>query len=236
MKTRAPDGHVTADPPLVGSKPGPSATSLSVPLNPYMEERLFRVGREGPVLDLGCGRGWWLVRMRTAGLRPVGLEHETDRAQVAARHAPVVVGDATTLPFATATMGTVLCIHVLHHLRDPAAVLSEARRVLGPGGHLLLAETVEDNPAIRAIRRVRPEWDRVAVHSRFTADTLLALLDHAGLEVVDRRHHSLVSFLAWTLPFGQAGAWRNLNRLEDRLLPRSFSRWGAHLECLARVR
>ena len=49
-----------------------------------------------------------------------------------------VVGDAAALPFATGTFDFVLMIEVLQHLPDPARALAEARRVLAPGGVLVL--------------------------------------------------------------------------------------------------
>jgi hypothetical protein len=104
--------------------------------------------------------------------------------------------------------------------------------VLRPRGHLVLAETVEDNPAIRLGRRVRPEWDGVHVHSRFTAAALLGLVTEAGLAVTERRQHSLVSFAAWALPFGGRRAWSTLRTLEQ-YVPSAASRWGAHFECVA---
>ena len=218
--------------------PGPgkhAAPDVDQPLNPWLEAHLWRLGREGPVLDLGCGRGYWLRRMRTAGLEPIGIEHDEDRTAEALRQAPVAEADAASLPLADASVGLVWCIHVLHHLEHPDRVLAEVRRVLRPGGHLVLAETVEDNPLIRAGRRLHPEWDGVAVHSRFTAASLRGLLGDGGFDEVDHRQHSLVSFAAWALPFGDRHAWRGLSRLED-LLPFRLDRWGAHFECVVRRR
>jgi len=203
-------------------------------LNPYLEGALARLGRDGLVLDLGCGRGFWMERMAERGLVPVGIEPETERAAEAGRHGPVAVAEGAALPFGAATVGAVWCIHVLHHLDDPERVLSEIRRVLRPGGHLLLAETVEDHPGIRLARRVHPEWDGVPVRSRFRAGALLDLLATSGFEVVEHRQHSLVSFAAWTLPVGGQRAWLALNRLEG-WLPSGLDRWGAHLECVARA-
>jgi len=187
----------------------------------------------GPVLDLGCGRGYWLRRMVRAGLGPVGVEYDPVRAAEAALQAPVATGDAAHLPLRSDSVAVVWSIHVLHHLPDPAAVLAEVGRVLWPGGHLIIAETVEDHPLIRLGRAVHPHWDGVGVHSRFRAATLLDLLAAAGFEVVDSRQHSLLSFAAWALPVGDRRVWSALLRVERRL-PVGLGRWGAHLEVVAR--
>lgn len=225
--------RATVVPPGPGRRCGPDGDDPWV-ANPWMEDHLARLGSSGgPVLDLGCGRGYWLWRMARAGLTPVGIEYDPKRAAEAGLQAPVAAADAARLPFRTASVSLVWSLHVLHHLPDPDAVLAEVGRVLRPGGHLLLAETVEDHPLIRAGRAVHPHWDGVGVHSRFRASTLLGLLADHGFDLVDVRQHSLVSFAAWALPFGDRRAWSVLTRLERRL-PVGFSRWGAHLECVAR--
>jgi len=204
------------------------------PLNPWLEDRLGRLAQSGPVLDLGCGRGYWMEHLAGAGVAAVGVERELDRATLAGRHGPVVAGDAAHLPLADAGVGLVWCLHVLHHLPDLTQVLAEVRRVLRPGGTLVLAETVEDNPLLRAGRRVHDSWDGVGIHGQFTARSLLDDVAAAGLEVLEHRQHSLVSFAAWALPAGiDRRAWHALNGVEARL-PASLTRWGAHLECVAR--
>ncbi len=205
-------------------------------LNPFLERWLDKVGGDGLVLDLGCGHGYWLRSMTERGFEVVGVEPESERlGEAATAHgAPVMAGDGARLPLRDGSVSLVWCIHVLHHLHDPVAVLAEVRRVLRPGGHFILAETVEDNPLIRVGRRIHPAWAGVPVLSRFTARTLLLLLGEAGLDVVDRRQHSLVSFAAWTLPRVGRRAWLLSSSLEDRLPPAWTARWGAHLECVAR--
>lgn len=206
--------------------------SVEPRLNPWLEDRLARYGRDGTVLDVGCGRGYWLEHMTSAEVGVLGVEPDMQRARVALEFGPVAAADATRLPVASASMQVVWCIHVLHHLPDPAKALAEMRRVLAPEGHLILAETVEDNPIVRIGRRVHPEWDGVHVHSRFTAAALVDLVRQAGLAVVDQRQHSVVSFAGWGLPIGGRRAWLALSRLEA-WLPASVGRWGAHFECVA---
>jgi SAM-dependent methyltransferase len=187
------------------------------------------------VLDLGSGRGFWLGYMHEHDIRGVGIEHDPVRARESLAHAPVAAADGAHLPLIEGAFSLVWCIHVLHHLDDPALVLREARRVLRPGGHLILAETVEDNPAIRLGRRVWPHWDGVPIRSKFRAMSLLSLVDGAGLEVVEHRQHSLASFAAWTLPEALAGkAWVTMSGIEERVVPDALNRWGAHVELVAR--
>lgn len=52
----------------------------------------------------------------------------------------VAQGDAHALPWPEATFGAVILLRVLPHLSRPAKALAEARRVLRPGGRLVVAE------------------------------------------------------------------------------------------------
>ncbi len=58
---------------------------------------------------------------------------------VAPAHSVDIVGDARIMPFADASMDVVLITQVLEHIPEPIAVIGEIRRVLKPGGTLLLS-------------------------------------------------------------------------------------------------
>ncbi len=102
------------------------------------------------VLDLGGGPGWVSELLARLGLRPVTLDLSPSllalgkerfvRAGLASR---LVRGDMTALPFPDASFDAALVIDALHHVPDVAATLGEARRVLSPGGRLVLAEPGE---------------------------------------------------------------------------------------------
>ena len=58
---------------------------------------------------------------------------------VAPAYSVDVAGDARIMPFSDASMDVVLATQVLEHIPDPIAVIGEIRRVLKPGGTLLLS-------------------------------------------------------------------------------------------------
>ena len=215
--------------------PSDTARPLRRTLNPWIEQHLRRLGPDGTVIDLGCGRGYWLDHMQAEGLDPIGVEYRHDRAREYAGTSPIAVGDAARLPLRDRSARLVWCIHVLHHLPGPSAALAEARRVLHPDGHLILAETVEDHPLIRIGRSVRPRWDGVPVHARFSRSSLERSVADAGFRIVAVRQHSIVSWAAWALSHGAEASWRGLTRLE-RHLPRLPGALGRHVEIVATPR
>jgi SAM-dependent methyltransferase len=83
----------------------------------------------GRVLDIGCGANE-LVRRHPGG--GVGVDvHQWGQVDV-------VVPDTASLPFPDGAFETVTIVAALNHIPNRAAVLTEARRVLGPGGRLIL--------------------------------------------------------------------------------------------------
>jgi glycosyltransferase involved in cell wall biosynthesis/2-polyprenyl-3-methyl-5-hydroxy-6-metoxy-1,4-benzoquinol methylase len=130
-------------------------------LRPYLP-----VLGEGPVLDIGCGRGELLQLLAAEGVPARGVE--IDRALVdQCRRAGLDVDETDGLSalrqLDAGSLGAVVAVEVIEHLStdDLRTLVFEARRVLRPGGTLLL-ETVNPHspPALKAfwldITHVRP--------------------------------------------------------------------------------
>jgi SAM-dependent methyltransferase len=99
-----------------------------------------------PVLDVGCGEGE-LARHLPPGAW-VGLD--SSQAMLARAPEPSVQGEATALPFAGQSFGSVALLYVLYHLPEPKQALAEAQRVLRAGGLVAVAAPSRyDSPELR---------------------------------------------------------------------------------------
>jgi|YNPNPStandDraft_1061719.scaffolds.fasta_scaffold03390_2 SAM-dependent methyltransferase len=102
----------------------------------------LRPPRGRRVLDAGCGAGPGLRFFSSWGNRVLGLDrsfYALQRARQLVPEAGLVQGDlAGGLPFAGESFDLVLLGDVLEHLDGGQALLSECRRVLRPGGVLLV--------------------------------------------------------------------------------------------------
>jgi SAM-dependent methyltransferase len=97
---------------------------------------LSGIGPADAVLDVGCGNGRYLQRLRLRGHTGplLGLDYSAGMAAVAGDHAPTAVADAQALPVGDGRVRVVLCAHMLYHVPDPARAIGELRRVLRPDG------------------------------------------------------------------------------------------------------
>lgn len=102
---------------------------------PFLVDAVGGPGKR--VLDLGCRTGAVSVRF-LPGNEVVGMDVDREALEVAARRGiePVRGNVEEPLPFAAAAFDAVVAGELLEHVRWPADVIREARRVLRPGGVL----------------------------------------------------------------------------------------------------
>ncbi|MEZ5126386.1 MAG: class I SAM-dependent methyltransferase [Thermoleophilia bacterium] len=159
-----------------------------------------RLGRRagGRVLEIGAGTGsqlgWYGPGAVVTALEPSLAMAARSRPRAAAARVPVVLvqGAAEALPFPAASFDTVVFSFAFCSVADPALVLAEARRVLIPGGRLLMLEHVHVlwQPGRWLQRLAAPAWAAAAGGCRLDRDTV-GLVRAAGFEVLDVRAHAL---------------------------------------------
>jgi ubiquinone/menaquinone biosynthesis C-methylase UbiE len=143
------------------------------------------------VLDLGTGDGRFAALLASEGAEVSGVDPSRaalERARAAHPyldlHTPLADG---RLPFDDALFDLVVCIDVLQHVADTQSLLSEARRVLAPGG--LLAASVPWHGrlknlliALRSFERHHDPLEPVLRH--YTARSMRSLLAQFGFDAV----------------------------------------------------
>jgi len=95
----------------------------------------------GDLLDVGCGSGAFLAYARDHGWKVRGVELVEAAASFCrdVLNLPVVTGDLLEASFPSQSFDVVTLWSVLEHVHNPMAVLHEIRRILRPGGLLVLA-------------------------------------------------------------------------------------------------
>lgn len=102
---------------------------------------LLRGGVPGRLLEVGCAAGWLLQGARSLGWEVEGIEASPkfQRYANATLGLPVHLGTLESVPLAPASFDVVVMTDVIEHLVDPVADLQRIRRLLAPGGRLVLA-------------------------------------------------------------------------------------------------
>jgi ubiquinone/menaquinone biosynthesis C-methylase UbiE len=164
----------------------------------FFEKIQFGGGREwlgprahGRILEVAIGTGLNLphypadATITGVELSPAMLAIARKRAADLGREVDLREGDAEHLPFADASFDTVVCALSLCTIPDPAAAISEMRRVLVPGGRLLLLDHVGSTwPPIYAAQWLLERLTIRLAGEHFTRRQL-PLVEAAGFEVVE---------------------------------------------------
>jgi SAM-dependent methyltransferase len=190
-----------------------------------------RLPIEGRVLDVGAGTGDQVAELIRLGHDAIGLEPNAQAVTVARfRGRPVHHGTAEAPPFEDASFDTVILSQVVEHLVDPIAALTSLRRLVRPGGRLIvLTPNVYGLPR-RLFGREWAHWHPPYHVHLFGRTQLRRTLSQAGYQVERvatltpsfwlnmsvqlRRHHSQRT--GWVLP---AGRWQPPHAVRLLLAP-----------------
>ena len=142
------------------------------------------------MLDVGCGTGALLhpLSQRYPGARLTGVDPVPEMLEVARRRLPhevdLRVGWAESLPFEHEQFDVVVSCNAFHYFRDPVAALREMRRILAPGGRLVITDWCDDYLACRVCDLYLRLFNRAHVKVYSQPDCLHLLLE-AGFRAVD---------------------------------------------------
>jgi ArsR family transcriptional regulator len=137
------------------------------------------------VADLGCGEGYLTVETSRWASTVIAVDRSQtvlDRARELASRRRVsnvtwMSGELESLPIEDATVDVALLSQALHHATDPAKAITEAARIVVPGGKVLVLD----------LREHEETWVRERLGDRWTGfseEKLRQLLGHAGLSRV----------------------------------------------------
>lgn len=109
-------------------------------------------GREGPLLEIGCGTGFFSHALFAKDRAVIGIDVSPEMIREASRGTgpTFCVASAEALPFENAEFETVLSVLALQNMRDLQKTLTEASRVLRPRGMLVI---VLNHPVLRIPKR-----------------------------------------------------------------------------------
>ncbi|MDV5149037.1 methyltransferase domain-containing protein [Streptomyces sp. SBC-4] len=126
------------------------------------------------VVDVGCGAGRAVRELTERGVRAVGVDPSEQMIAVARGRWPEEdfrIAGAYELPLADGSMDGCRADKVFHELAEPERALAEARRVLAPGGRIVL---------------IGQDWDTIIIHSDDPALTRTLVHGRADLTTAPR--------------------------------------------------
>jgi SAM-dependent methyltransferase len=212
--------HERVSPPLLGSR--------------IRNDKLREFLRPSPgdlIVDLGCGSGRALIWNRDLGAEMVGIDISPFFSEDARQSMPLLLGDLRRLPFADGTFAKAWSLDVLEHLSPEAlrAMLTEANRVLAPGGQLFVYTHVRKNAPIatglRWINRLARGLERLGLidmrQERLRkSDHLNPLADVPELERVARDCGFRIGRITFYTPIVGGFVENILMRVAERVMAR----------------
>lgn len=175
-------------------------------------------------LDFGCGLGGMLDELAADAEWAGGLEPNRDRAAIVKAKGHQVISSLEELE--DATIDIVTMFHVLEHLTDPVAVLTSVRRVLRPGGGVLIEvpharDVLFSFYDCEAFKRFTFWSEHLVLHTRQSLHLLLRAAGYPGAQIMGYQRYPLANHLYW-LAKGAPGGHKTWQMLSDQTLDRAY--------------
>src|SRR5919106_5256705 len=100
------------------------------------------------VLDVACGTGDLCRLLVEAGYWAIGIDNSPGMLRNAHTDVPLVLADALSIPFRTASADGLTCGFALRNVVDLGRLFDEMARVVRPGGRIALLEVAEPSSKV----------------------------------------------------------------------------------------
>ncbi|MGB9924874.1 MAG: class I SAM-dependent methyltransferase [Methanothrix sp.] len=149
----------------------------------------LRGEERGRLLDVGCGNGMFLDRMRQLGWEVAGVEPDAAAVAVAREMLGLEVfqGLLEDAKFPDGHFDAITMNHVIEHVPDPIGTLKACQRVLRPGGKLVVVTPNIESLGRRKFDDAWLHWDPPRHLHIFSPQSLRLAAERAGLRVQEMR-------------------------------------------------
>jgi SAM-dependent methyltransferase len=140
----------------------------------------------GRLLDVGCGAGAFLERMRDFGWQIAGVEPDAKAREAAAArlgNQDTVVPSLAAEALAKESFDAITLSHVIEHVPDPVATLRDCARLLAPGGIIVCVTPNTTGLGTRTFGQSWIHWDPPRHLHLFDPTSLERAFSEAGLSV-----------------------------------------------------
>lgn len=147
------------------------------------------------VLDIGCGTGDFAEALNKRGYEAMGYEPNPGASKIAEEKGiKLVTGEQALLNIPDQTFDAITLWHVLEHLHQPVQMLEQCKRLLKPGGVLLLATPMHNCFDASFYKNEWAAWDLPRHLLHFSRESLVNLLERQGFEPRKRKGMPFDSF------------------------------------------
>ncbi len=176
----------------------------------------------GRILDVGCGNGLFLSWMKELGWEVVGVEPDEKAVKVAREEYGLEVyqGTLESIKFPDNSFDVITMSHVIEHVPDPLTLLYECKRILKPGGKLIVITPNIKSLGCSIFGKDWLHWDPPRHLFLFSPRSLRVYAEQAGFVVDKLRSSAKGALFMW---------WASkIIRRDGKLpggLPKNLSLW-----------
>lgn len=143
-------------------------------------------GCEGLLCDMPSGGGYLAAHL-PPGIRYVGIDPSDDFIDACPPGLDRIKADIAKVPLANGSVDYIVSLAALHHEPDLGAVFREMRRLLKPGGRVVIADAAVDTPVAVFLNGFVDENNPMGHEGHFLDGRTAGLLEDAGFSIADDR-------------------------------------------------